>query len=84
MQTKTTFDLAQVTDLLDHGPDWISHRAIRVSGVDGSVVPRDWDPDRDVVPGRLTVTGRWTGETLQVDGHTWKIEGEFLARRMTE
>ena len=27
---------------------------------------------------------RWTGETLQGDGRTWKIEGEFLARRMTE
>jgi len=25
---------------------------------------------------------RWTGETLQADGHTWKLEGEFLARRM--
>jgi hypothetical protein len=24
---------------------------------------------------------RWTGETLQADGHTWKTEGEFLARR---
>lgn len=24
---------------------------------------------------------RWTGETLQADGHTWKLEGEFLARR---
>ena len=26
---------------------------------------------------------RWTGETLQEDGRTWKIEGEFLAKRMT-
>jgi hypothetical protein len=25
---------------------------------------------------------RWTGETLQPDGQTWKVEGEFLARRM--
>jgi hypothetical protein len=25
---------------------------------------------------------RWTGETLQADGRTWKIEGEFLARRI--
>ena len=25
---------------------------------------------------------RWTGETLQADGHTWKLEGEFLAKRM--
>ena len=24
---------------------------------------------------------RWTGESLQADGHTWKREGEFLARR---
>lgn len=24
---------------------------------------------------------RWTGESLQADGHTWKLEGEFLARR---
>ena len=24
---------------------------------------------------------RWTGETLQEDGRTWKIEGEFLAKR---
>ena len=27
---------------------------------------------------------RWTGETLQADGHTWKIEGEFLAKRMAQ
>jgi hypothetical protein len=25
---------------------------------------------------------RWTGESLQPDGKTWKLEGEFLARRM--
>jgi hypothetical protein len=24
----------------------------------------------------------WTGEALQVDGNTWKLEGEFYARRM--
>ena len=27
-------------------------------------------------------TFRWTGETLQTDGHTWKMEGELLAKRM--
>ena len=26
---------------------------------------------------------RWTGETLQADGRTWKTEGEFRARRKT-
>lgn len=25
---------------------------------------------------------RWTGEVLETDGHTWRIEGEFRARRM--
>lgn len=25
---------------------------------------------------------RWTGEALQPDGTTWRLEGEFLARRM--
>ena len=25
---------------------------------------------------------RWTGESLQPDGKTWKLEGEFLARRL--
>jgi hypothetical protein len=25
---------------------------------------------------------RWTGETLQSDGQTWKVEGDFLARRI--
>ena len=25
---------------------------------------------------------RWTGEVLEPDGHTWRIEGEFRARRM--
>jgi hypothetical protein len=25
---------------------------------------------------------RWTGEALQQDGKTWKLEGEFRARRM--
>lgn len=25
---------------------------------------------------------RWTGESLQADGATWKLEGEFLAARM--
>lgn len=25
---------------------------------------------------------RWTGEALQADGATWKLEGEFLATRM--
>ena len=25
---------------------------------------------------------RWTGETLQADGQTWKLEGEFLAKRI--
>jgi len=24
---------------------------------------------------------RWTGEALQADGKTWKLEGEFLAKR---
>jgi hypothetical protein len=24
---------------------------------------------------------RWTGEVLEADGHTWRLEGEFLARR---
>jgi hypothetical protein len=24
----------------------------------------------------------WTGEALQADGKTWKLEGEFLARRL--
>jgi hypothetical protein len=24
---------------------------------------------------------RWTGESLQPDGQTWKLDGEFLARR---
>jgi hypothetical protein len=24
---------------------------------------------------------RWTGEVLESDGHTWRLEGEFLARR---
>jgi hypothetical protein len=24
----------------------------------------------------------WTGEALQGDGNTWKLEGEFHARRM--
>lgn len=26
-------------------------------------------------------TFRWAGEVLQPDGRTWKLEGEFLARR---
>lgn len=26
---------------------------------------------------------RWLGEALQPDGKTWKLEGEFLARRMS-
>ena len=34
----------------------------------------------EITPDRF----RWTGETLQADGHTWKIEGEFLAKRRTE
>jgi len=34
----------------------------------------------EITPDRF----RWTGETLQPDGHTWKIEGEFLAKRKTE
>jgi hypothetical protein len=25
---------------------------------------------------------RWTGEVLEADGATWRLEGEFLARRM--
>jgi len=25
---------------------------------------------------------RWTGEVLEVDGKTWKVEGEFLATKM--
>jgi hypothetical protein len=25
---------------------------------------------------------RWTGEVLEADGHTWRPEGEFLARRI--
>jgi hypothetical protein len=25
---------------------------------------------------------RWTGETLQTDGHTWKLQGDFVARRV--
>lgn len=25
---------------------------------------------------------RWTGEVLEADGHTWRLEGEFLARRI--
>jgi len=25
---------------------------------------------------------RWTGEALQPDGKTWKLEGEFRARRI--
>jgi hypothetical protein len=25
---------------------------------------------------------RWTGETLQSDGRTWNLEGEFQAKRM--
>ena len=24
---------------------------------------------------------RWTGEVMEADGHTWRLEGEFLARR---
>lgn len=24
----------------------------------------------------------WIGEALELDGHTWKLEGEFLARRI--
>ena len=24
---------------------------------------------------------RWTGEVLEADGYTWRLEGEFLARR---
>jgi hypothetical protein len=27
---------------------------------------------------------RWTGESLGVDGNTWKLEGEFLAKRIAE
>ncbi len=26
---------------------------------------------------------RWTGEALQPDGKTWKLEGEFLAKKMS-
>jgi hypothetical protein len=26
---------------------------------------------------------RWIGESLQADGKTWKLEGEFRARRMS-
>jgi hypothetical protein len=25
---------------------------------------------------------RWTGEVLEADGHTWRLEGEFLVRRI--
>jgi hypothetical protein len=25
---------------------------------------------------------RWTGESLEADGRTWKLQGEFLARRV--
>ena len=27
---------------------------------------------------------RWTGEALEADGNTWRLEGEFLGRRMKE
>jgi hypothetical protein len=27
---------------------------------------------------------RWTGETLQPDGATWKLEGDFRARRVPQ
>jgi hypothetical protein len=27
---------------------------------------------------------RWTGESLSPDGNTWKLEGEFRAKRMAE
>jgi hypothetical protein len=41
----------------------------------------DGTPIRWVFSEITTDSFRWTGTALQPDGHTWKLEGEFLAQR---
>jgi hypothetical protein len=43
---------------------------------------RDGTPIRWIFSEITPDSFRWTGEALQPDGKTWKLEGEFLAKRM--
>ena len=46
-------------------------------GANSNGVPVRWI-FTEITPGSF----RWTGESLEPDGKTWKLEGEFIARRM--
>jgi hypothetical protein len=43
---------------------------------------RDGTPIRWIFSEITPDSFRWTGEALQPDGKTWKLEGEFFAKRM--
>ncbi len=55
---------------------WIGKDIVQV-GTHANGTPIRWT-FTEITPNSF----RWTGEALQPDGKTWKLEGEFLAKRM--
>jgi hypothetical protein len=57
---------------------WHGKDVVQIGSRDGGATPIRWifsEITRD--------SFRWTGESLGPDGHTWKLEGEFLAKRIS-
>ena len=56
---------------------WYGKDVVQIGSRDGGATPMRWifsEITRD--------SFRWTGEALGPDGKTWKLEGEFLAKRL--
>jgi hypothetical protein len=49
----------------------------------GEVVVSNGTPIRWIFSETTPESFRWTGESLQADGHAWKLEGEFRAKRIS-
>jgi hypothetical protein len=58
---------------------WHGKDVVQIGSRDGGATPMRWifsEITRD--------SFRWTGEALEPDGKTWKLEGEFLAKRLED
>lgn len=60
-------DLARISDLMFHPPDWRSSNSVRLIGLDPAGVPRDFGSDDNIFAGLVRVTGIWQDETISVD-----------------
>lgn len=75
-------DVARADDLLDRSPDWKSRSSFRVFGARADEVPQAFE-GRTVKPQMITVTGMWTGESIEVQSQSRNVSAWTPAARWT-